>query len=192
VNAGVSSRFVDVSSADWFYSDVEYVADKGWLSGVSADRFAPAEAVTRGMLAAILARVYGADTGAYDAEADDFSDVSAGRYYAASVRWARAIGLIAGLEDGRFGPEIAVSRQDLAILLNRFAELKGKQLPEIRQVVAFADEEEISGYALETVRKMYQAGIISGVGNDRINPQGPAARSETAAMLRRLERVLGE
>jgi hypothetical protein len=189
--AGVSSRFADVSPTDGFYSDVEYAASNGWLVGVSADRFAPSKAVTRGMLATILARMYGADTGAYTEGADDFSDVPGDRYYAYAVRWARAIGLIAGVEGNRFEPDTAVSRQDLAVLLDRFSALMGKPLPVTRQIVAFADEGDVAGYALESLRTMYRAGVVSGAGNDRINPQSAATRAEIAAMLRRFQQAAG-
>jgi hypothetical protein len=185
-------RFSDVSPQDWFYGDVDYAVTKGWIAGVAVDRFAPNAPVTRGMLATILARVYGANTGDYPAGADDFSDVPPNQYYSSAIRWARAIGLITGLDDGRFEPDTPVKRQDVAVLFFRFTALTGKSIPEIRQIIAFADEGDISDYALESVRAMYRAKIISGVGNDRMNPQGAATRAETAAMLHRLQRSLEE
>ncbi|MDR1616239.1 MAG: S-layer homology domain-containing protein [Syntrophomonadaceae bacterium] len=178
-----TNPFRDVSEADWFFGDVKYAVANGLFAGTSADTFSPNVPMTRGMLVTVLGRLYGADAGAYSASS--FSDVEAGQYYAPYIEWAQQAGIVSGVGDNRFAPDVSISRQDLAALLMRYANFSQKQFPATRQFVTFADDAQIADYAKNSVRSLYNGGIISGKPNNVFDPRGSATRAEVAAMMHR-------
>jgi hypothetical protein len=175
--------FSDVRAADWFYADVEYAVKNGLFEGTSANAFSPNTSMTRGMIVTVLGRLYDADVSEYTDSG--FSDVAAGQYYTAYVEWAKDNGIVNGVGDNMFAPNTAVSRQDFAVLLMRYADFAQKQFPTTRQFSVFEDDADIADYAKNAIQTLYNGGIINGVGGNAINPQGSATRAEVAAMLHR-------
>jgi hypothetical protein len=175
--------FGDVGEMDWFYGDVEFVSENGLFSGMSATDFGPNTAMTRGMIVTVLGRFYGADVSAYDDSA--FGDVTADRYYAGYVAWAKESGIVNGTGDDRFSPDAEISRQDLAATVMRYADFAGKNFPITLQYSAFEDDFDIADYAKNAVQAMYGGGIMNGRPDDRFDPQGDATRAEVAAVLHR-------
>lgn len=110
--------FTDVSRDDWFANGVDYVSQKGLMSGTGTGTFAPNTALTRGMLVTILYQMAGAPevTGTCP-----FRDVAAGSYYEKAAIWAAENGLVSGYENGCFGPNDPVTREQLAAILYRYA-----------------------------------------------------------------------
>jgi hypothetical protein len=181
--AAWENPFTDVSASDWFCGDVEYAVTKGLFAGVSNTRFAPERTTTRAMLVTVLGRLAGVEANAY--AASGFEDVPEGAYYAGYVAWAAENGVALGTGEGRFSPDAAVTRQDLAALLLRYAESSGKQFPVTLQYVAFADEALIEDYAKAAAETLYRGGIVTGRPGGFFDPRGEATRAETAAMLHR-------
>jgi hypothetical protein len=175
--------FGDVREIDWFYGDVEFVSESGLFSGMSATDFGPNTAMTRGMLVTVLGRFYGADVSAYDDSA--FSDVTADKYYAGYVAWAKESGIVNGTGDDRFSPDAEISRQDLAATVMRYADFAGRNFPVTLAYSAFEDDSAIADYAKNAVQTMYGGGIMNGKPGDRFDPQGNATRAEVAAVLHR-------
>jgi hypothetical protein len=101
------------------------------------------------------------------------------------VEWAAENGIISGIGNNKFAPDVNITRQDLAVILTRYAGFAGKQFPATRQFVTFADDEQIAGYAKNAVQTLYNGGIISGKPDNRFDPQGSAIRAETCAILHR-------
>jgi hypothetical protein len=134
----------------------------------------------------------GAGNSGADGTGNPFSDIGGGEYYADAVKWAAANGIVDGVGGGRFDPEAPIARQDLAAMLNRYADFAGMGLPAARAQAAFADGADIAGYALEAVEKLSAAMIIEGRGNGVFDPKGTATRAEVAAMLRRLLEAAGK
>jgi hypothetical protein len=114
-----------------------------------------------------------------------FTDVPAGQWYTNAVIWAAANDIVGGYGGGRFGPEDYVTRQDLAVLLNRYSRYAGIDVPVIRAYTGFNDEADIAGYAKEAVERFFEGGIISGRPGNVFDPRGNATRAELAAMLAR-------
>lgn len=175
--------FTDVKSADWFYADVEFAVKKGLFGGTSETAFSPDMAMTRGMLVTVLGRVYGADVKA--SAAGSFQDVAPGQYYAPYVEWARTNGIVDGVADGMFLPDASVSRQDLAVILVRYAQYAGKPLASPQALALFGDEASIAPYAKDAIQKLYHSGLLGGSGNSQIEPQNSATRAQVAAILHR-------
>jgi hypothetical protein len=183
--------FTDAKPGDWFYDDVMFAYGHGLMTGTDAAGSAssPDISLTRSMMTTIIYRV----TGSPDASglSNPFPDVANGIWYADAVKWAAANKVVEGY-DGRFDPDASITRQDLAVMLLRFAEYKGLELPEIRTYAAFADDKDVSDYARAAVEALYKAGIISGKPGNRLDPKGAATRAEAAAMQRRFLESAGK
>ena len=158
--------FTDVTSTDWFYSDVKYAYETGLMTGTAADAFSPEAPVTRGMVMTILARREGIRTDRYTP------------WYAAGCEWAKAN----GISDGS-NPEAPVTREQLAAMLYRYAALKGRDLT-AGENLNFTDASDVSAYALPALQWATGEKILTG-SNGALNPQAPATRAHLAAILHR-------
>jgi hypothetical protein len=176
-------QFADAKESDWFHNDVSFVYERGLMAGATDTGFSPLEDASRGMVAAIWGRLANADALGLE---PPFSDVDPSAYYAPYVAWAAASGISAGVGGGRSEPDRAIKRQELAVFIHKFVERMGLELPEANAYAPFKDEAEIAGYAKESVRFCYKAGIILGRTGGVFDPEGAATRAEVAAMLRRL------
>ncbi|WP_419057029.1 S-layer homology domain-containing protein, partial [Evtepia gabavorous] len=114
--------FTDVKTGDWFYEAVQYVYDKGMMTGVSADRFAPASTTTRGMIVTILYRL---ENEPAVSGGSAFTDVESGAWYADAVAWAAANDIVNGTSATTFAPNSPITREQMATMLYRFAQYKG-------------------------------------------------------------------
>jgi hypothetical protein len=178
------SPFADVGEGDWFYEDVKYVYSMGWMAGQAADSFAPDVPLTRGMAATVLYRLAGSpDTGGWE---NPFLDVAEDSWYAGAIIWASNNGLLNGYGGGLAGPADHIKREDLVILLLRYADFSGLKLLYVRSYTGFSDESGIAAYARPMVERGYRLGVIGGKGGNRIDAGGQATRAEFAATLHRL------
>ncbi|MGN7454231.1 choice-of-anchor I family protein [Paenibacillus pasadenensis] len=164
-----------------------FLTARGIVQGTAAGVFSPQRTLTRADLAVMLSRLAGADSGAGAAAGGSgFADVPRGAYYAPAVAWAAAEGIAGGTGGGRFEPLAPVTREQLAVMLSRFAGSAGWELPSVG-ASAFADAASISPFAREAVDVLAGAGIVSGRpgadGQARFAPQASATRGEAAAML---------
>jgi hypothetical protein len=184
-----TNPFSDVLESDWFYQDALYVYTHGLMAGTDADKYSPSISLTRGMIVTILYRHAGSP--AVSALANPFSD-AAGKYYTDAVKWAAANNIIAGVGGGYFEPETPVTRQDLAVILNRYAGFSGMKLPAARSYAAFNDDADIADYAKNAVQTLYGGGIVSGKGNNIFDPRGESTRAEVASMLHRFLEAAGK
>jgi hypothetical protein len=175
--------FTDVKVGDWFYADVEYAVTNGLFHGTSATTFSPNIAMTRGMIVTVLYRLAGSPD--VSALANPFSDVAEGQYYTDAVKWAAEKGIVSGIGDNLFAPEKSVTRQDLAVIILRYADFAGLKLPATQPYTPFNDEADIAGYAKEAVEALFKADIVSGKPGNLYDPQGTATRAEVAAILHR-------
>lgn len=113
--------FSDVSEDDWFYEAVRYTAAAGFFSGVTETEFAPQREITRAMLVTLLWRMENRPVVNY---LMSFHDVSPDAYYGEAVRWAVSEGIVKGYSDTVFSPDRAVSRQEIAVIFQRYAQYK--------------------------------------------------------------------
>ena len=174
--------FTDVKTGDWFYEAVQYVYDKGMMTGVSADRFAPASTTTRGMIVTILYRL---ENEPAVSGGSAFTDVESGAWYADAVRWAYAAGVINGVSTTAFDPESPVTREQMVTMIVRYAEKFGAVTGARDDLSQFSDGMQVSSYALAAVRWAVAVGLLRGMGNGRLEPQGTATRAEVATLLMR-------
>ena len=114
--------FSDVSVSAWYFESVERVYEENWMNGTGNDRFSPDDSLTRAMLAVILWRIEGSQDASRTVT---FTDTSANAWYADGLSWCAEKGLFAGYPNGSFGPDDAVTREQLAIVFFRYAEKTG-------------------------------------------------------------------
>ena len=171
------TRFDDVAKSAWYYKAVEYVAENGIMSGVSAREFAPNAGFSRAMLAQTLYAMSGKP--AVKAEST-FADVAANAWYADAVNWAAEKGYVSGVGDGKFAPDASITREQMALILYRYAgspDASGMAQKE------FTDSSSVSAYAVDAIRWAVHEGLISGMENNTLAPQGTATRAQVAQIL---------
>ena len=182
--------FGDVDDGDWFAGAVRFVYENGMMNGVSETDFAPHAATSRSMIVTILYRLEGEPVVDY---AMDFTDVAGDAYYAEAVRWAASEGIVGGYGGGLFGSDDAVTREQLAVILYRYAVYKGYDVSigEDTNILSYADFADLSEYAIPSMQWACGAGVITGVTDATLVPQGEATRAQVAAMLMRFCEAIG-
>lgn len=176
-----NTSFTDVSTSHWGYKYIESLADKGVISGDENGLFRPEEKITREefvKLLVIAGNIKGTDG------TIDFIDVKNDRWSYEYIRLAYSAGIVNGYEDGTFGLENFVSRQDATVFMYRAM----KQLTinmENEKLETFIDHYEISDYAKEAVSAMIGTKIVSGYQNGNFEPEQTLTRAEAAALIER-------
>lgn len=175
----MSNPFTDVKSTDWFYDAVNYVYSEGIMDGTSVYMFSPNNATSRGMLVTILWRLAGQPV----VTGTSFSDVSSSSYYYYAVLWASKYGIVDGLGNNMFGPDQAITREQFAVILYRYAQHCGYSTSANSTLVGYADSNKISSYALTAMRWACGAGLFEGDERANLNPQGQTTRAAAAKLL---------
>ena len=173
--------FTDVDTDDWFYDEVKYAYDNGLMDGVGNNLFAPETELTRGMIVTILWRLEGEPAGTSAA----FDDVAEGQWYADAVNWAAENGIVDGYGDGTYRPEESITREEMAVIMHRYAGYKGYDVSASGDLSVFIDGSETSSWAVEAMEWATGAGLINGMGNNVLSPEGTTTRAQSAAILMR-------
>lgn len=171
----------DVSGDAWYADAVAYVAGKGLMNGTSATAFSPDAFTTRGMIVTILYRLENEPAAA----GSSFSDVASGQYYTSAVAWASANGIVTGYADGTFRPAADITREQLAVILYRYASYKGCDVTAQADLSGYTDADQIGGFATDAMRWATAQGLVNGVSASALAPQGTATRAQVAAILMR-------
>jgi hypothetical protein len=172
-----AEKFTDVDTSKWYHEAVDYVLTKGVMEGNSDGTFTPNGTLTRAQLAQIL---YNA-AGKPEVTAENpFTDVPETHWYAKAVIWAAQAGVVEGYGDGKFGPNDKISRQDLAVMLWRYA----GEPAATQTALDFTDAAQASDYATAALLWASETGIVQG-DNGKLSPKGSATRAEAATMVMR-------
>ena len=171
--------YSDVSADAWYADAVQYVTDKGMMQGNNG-KFMPADKLNRGQMAQVLFNLEGKQPVNY---AMSFGDVNGSEWFAEAVRWAASEKIVSGYDNGNFGPNDPITREQLAVILFRYAQYKGMDTVTLEEnLTGFADADEISGYAVSALNWAVGAGVLKGTGTG-LAPKANATRSEVAQML---------
>lgn len=174
----------DVKAGAWYYEAVEYVMDLGLMSGTSGDRFTPGGTVTRAQMAQLLWRLGGSQQ---PEQAASFRDVDPGVWYATAVAWCTEQGILSGVTARSFGPDGALSREQLALVLTKYADYAGASQGETADgadLSRFTDAEDVSAWARSGLEWAVGQGLLSGYQNGTLRPGRSVTRAELAAVLR--------
>lgn len=176
--------FADIAG-QWYENDVNIVAEAGIIKGYDDGLFHGDNHVTREEFAAMLVRALGlTDNG----EACAFTDIS-GRWSEEAIRIAAQNGLVNGVDATTFAPDAEITRQEMMTMIARALKATGATLPDPDDLSGYADANEVSSWALSSVRTLVASGIISG-DNGKLNPKATCTRSEAAAVFSRLLALL--
>lgn len=178
-----TSPFTDVNENDWYYEGVRYVTERKLMNGVSEKDFAPNEGFTRAMLVTVL---YRAENEPDVEEGIPFSDIDAEAYYKDAVIWAKKSEIVTGVSEIEFAPDKNITREDIAVILLRYASFKSFAEEKGETVIEkFADYEMISDYARDAVSWAVNIGLMQGKTENTLNPKDSATRAEITLMLQR-------
>ena len=185
-NKTVSDTFTDVNPNTcglWAGDAVDFAHDFGLVNGTEANTFSPDASMTRAMLVTVLHRAAGSPKVPVTTR---FTDLNTGSYYYDAVVWANAMGIVAGTSETTFSPDTPVSRQQIAVILHRYAALTGQSDGgRGANLNTFSDRRLVADYASQGVRWAVGKGIITGTTVTTLAPQDPATRAQVVVILHR-------
>jgi len=167
-------EFHDLSGAEWARSAVMYLAEKGVVSGKAKNVFAPSDLVTRGEFLKMLTCALSLSATGSVSGFEDVKGHWAEKYISAAVE----AGIAHGVSDTSFAPDLTITREMGASFIIRGLEFKNMNTEPDTNI--FADDNDISDYAKDSVYGLKNTGIMSGVGDNRFNPKGNMTRAEAA------------
>ena len=185
----VDEQFTDVPTGAWYVSAVQYAYDNGIMTGKTATNFVPNANLTRAEFATVLYSQAGKPAVTYR---PIFKDVAQGAWYSSSVLWAYDNGIVSGYANGSFGTSDKITREQLALMMYKYAQTKGYDTTADDSILSsFSDEAAISSWARKAIQWATSHGIMSGKGNGAdgkpmLDPKGNATRAECAAMIKKL------
>ena len=178
--AGESDTFfTDVPGSAWYYDAVKFVYDYDLMDGVGNHKFNPDGTLTRAMIGQVLYNLEGA-SGAYPSV---FTDVADSAWYAKAVNWAAASGIVEGKGNNKFDPNAPITRQEMAAILYRYAELKGYDVSKVDSLNGYTDASKVASWAKEAMGWAVENYVINGKGASRLDPTGTATRAQVAQIL---------
>lgn len=176
-----SSNFTDVPRYEWYYEAVSYVASEGLMNGVSTTQFNPNGTASRAQIVTILWRLAGEPSALTGA----FTDVPAGQYYSTAVAWASRQGIVTGVGNNRFEPNSNITREQLAVILYRYAQDAGYTTSASANITGYYDYARVNSYARTAMSWAVGAGLITGTSTTTLSPQDTATRAQVATILMR-------
>lgn len=176
-----SSNFIDVARGSWYYDAVSYVASEGLMTGTGTNTFSPDGMTSRAQIVTILWRLSGEPSALTGA----FTDVPAGQYYSTAVAWASREGIVTGVGNNRFEPNTNITREQLAVMLYRYAQDCGYSTTSRANITGYYDYARVGSYARDALSWAVGAGLITGTTTTTLSPQNTANRAQVATILMR-------
>ena len=172
----------DVTAGDWFTSDVIYVTLTGLMNG-TGDGFSPNNNINRAQLVTVLYRMAGQPEVTGE---NPFTDVPDGQWYTDAVLWAAENNITDGTSETTFSPNDALTREQMATFLYRFADFETEEPIEITgDLSSYTDADLVADYAVDAMTWAVGEGVISGIGNNTLAPDNTASRAQMATVLTR-------
>jgi|GEM_PF-6188874 Bacterial surface proteins containing Ig-like domains len=177
--------FQDVKNTAWYKDAVDFAAAREIIVGDGNGMFSPGAKLTRVQILVMLMRAYGIEPD--EKPIDNFID-SGQTYYTGYLAAAKRLGLVEGYGGNRYAPELAISRQDIAVMVYRILDLLGQQRDDAADqgTTGFQDNNNIAPYAAEAVEWLSQNGIMIGDSDGKFEPDEPTTRAQAAQILYRL------
>ncbi|HHX62241.1 MAG TPA: S-layer homology domain-containing protein, partial [Epulopiscium sp.] len=182
----VPTVFTDIAT-HWAKKDIEFVTARGLFTGTGDKKFSPNIPMTRGMFVTVLGRLASADISSYTISS--FGDVKSDAYYMGYIQWASENSIVAGVSQNQFTPDMAITREQMAVILYRYSQYKGYDTSQGGMAIReFTDYESISDYGRQAMGWAVNNGLIQG--SDRnLMPKESATRAQIAAILKRYSQL---
>ncbi len=180
--AFVKKTFDDIAALDWAKKQIEVLASKGIINGISDKAFAPRQSVTRADFLVLLVRTLEVDVS--KGAGSEFADVKESDYYHDAIRIARGLGITEGVGNNRFLPHEPITREDMIVLTERTLRVVKQMTTDSNEepLSQFKDHAKIADYAIQSVAVMVKMGLVQGVGG-AIDPKGTTNRAQAAVLM---------
>ncbi|MBD0384798.1 S-layer homology domain-containing protein [Paenibacillus sedimenti] len=184
-----TNRFKD-TNGHWAMKDIDWMARRLLVHGVSPTEFRPEGSVTRAEFIAMLVRALGIQTNGASASSMTFSDLSQDAWYYNEVLAAAANGLVNGFESGQFVPDENITREQMAVMISRAYERAnaGRNAPSANLDKKFRDSARIHSWAMDAVAQVLNEGMMQGITDDTFLPEGITTRAQAAVVIGRFLR----
>lgn len=175
------NTYSDVKKDDWYYNSVKYAYENNLMQGTGSG-FEPDAKMTRAMLVTVLYRL---ESPTEKSKTSDFTDIEVGAWYEDSVLWAAENGIVSGMSDTEFAPNQELSREQMAVILYRYANSIGINTDADSNLDKYSDKEEISDWAVDALIWANSVSLINGMDDDKMSPNSSATRAQIATILMR-------
>lgn len=176
-----AAQFTDVQEKDWYQPYVYDLVEQGIIDGMTPTTFEPKGTIKRGEFAKILAYASGDDLTKYKGDCP-FSDCTK-HWSKTNINWAYENKIVNGTSPRTFAPNANITRQEMAVMIYRYADYKGLTLPKEAKEITFKDQGQMASWAKEAVGAMQQAEIIGGYPDGTFRPKANASRAEAAKLI---------
>ena len=177
-----SKKFTDITPDFWAHDAIDYVVSNNMFNGTTGTTFSPGVVMIRGMLVTVLYRLEGSpDVSGIE---NPFSDLADNAYHDA-ILWASDNRIANGWQDGTFGANGTLTREQLAVFLHRYANYKGYDTNNYSDIGGFSDAKDVGEFARESMCWAVGEGIINGTTATTLSPKTGANRAQVATMMMR-------
>ncbi len=181
--------YTDIEPAAWYHDGVHYIIEQGLMTGYGNGIFKPDANTSRAMIAVMLWRLEGSPVVNYLL---DFEDVKADAWYTEAIRWAKSEGIIGGYGNGCWGPDDAVTREQMVTILWRYAQYKGYDVSvgENTNILSYDDAFDVAEYAIPAMQWACGSGMVQGMNDPDgegmiLAPESKGTRAQIATMIMR-------
>lgn len=179
--AFTETTFADIKKDDWHYESVKYVYENNLMEG-TGNGFEPESKMTRAMLVTVLYRMANPEEKANN---HNFADVPEGQWYSDAVAWASENGIVNGITSTEFAPDTDISREQMALIIYRFAKMQGFDADGTSNLENFTDAKGVSDWALDAMKWAIKTELVNGTSETTLSPKATATRAQVAAILMR-------
>lgn len=182
-----AEKYIDVNEKDWFCESVEYLTSISAMDGITEDEFKPYDIGTRAQLVEILYNIQGCPSVSGSVP---YPDVKEGDEWYDAVLWATQNNVVLGYDNGNFGPEDPITREQLALVLMRYAGSLGVNTSPRADLTDFKDYKSVSKYAADAMRWAVAIKLVRGNKLGELMPGSDASRAEIATILERYAKTI--
>jgi len=175
------TTFYDVKKEDWHYNYIKYVYENNLMCG-TGNGFEPEGKMSRATLVTVLYRMAKPES---VESTHNFKDVVKGQWYSDAVAWAAAKGIVNGITSTEFAPDSDISREQMALIIYRFAKMQGYDVTNKAEISSFADTGDVSDWALDAISWANKAELVNGTSETTLSPKATATRAQVAKVLMR-------
>lgn len=182
-----STRTFDDITTHWAKREIENMAARRIVEGITDELFEPEQSVTRAQFVTLLSRALNLSEG--EPAENKFTDVGRNEWYSSFVYAAYRANIVSGVDDSSFAPDAQITREQMATLMvNAYLYKNNKKLSDIviTQEVKYSDEGSVSDWARSSVRTATALGLMSGDEQDKFNPLDRTSRAQAAVVIYRL------
>jgi len=183
-----SNGFTDLDPTAWYHYGTDFVIEEGLMHGYPDQTFRPEEILSRAMFVQVLYNLEGRPAVSGQ---DAYEDTVEGHWYTDAILWADQTGIVKGYGNGLFGPDDAVSREQMATMFYRYSQIKGYSLTE-GNYDHFPDKADVSEFAETAMRWAVGNGLLMGMGDGTLAPHADTTRVEFVTMIQRFVETIVE